>query len=299
MQAHGKSVVVEFNKGPLGLQLADVGKRVLVTAFQDTLAGTSGQAEMSGKISIGNQVVSIAGRSCMNMSMRQILDIIGEADRPVKIEFQPLVIAQYAKKGTESIFSKLGDDGELEVCGETYEVEFSNQFLGLNVCNLQGMVVVSQFMEGGNIDILNRVNLGDRIVQARAKPKSEDCDEWKTINCRKVDFADVAAFVRDAGRPVFLSFEPTKIVRRPVKRKIQKKPSFASSLISKPAKKPRCPKCHTKGPAKSNFCWHCGYNLAGVPFNEQDEKADSSGELLSLEDPSEDLLDLEGGQLEN
>mmetsp|Transcript_16580 Transcript_16580/g.32134 ORF Transcript_16580/g.32134 Transcript_16580/m.32134 type:complete len:413 (-) Transcript_16580:198-1436(-) len=323
MQACGKTVRVEFQKGPLGLQLADVGPRVLVTALENNSSGEPGQAKRSGVIEVGHQVVAVAGRSCLNLSMRELLHLIAEAERPMFVDFQPLIIPKFPSRDRETIFSQLGEDGELEVCGEPYEVEFHEKFLGLNVGNVHGIVVVSQFMDGGDPETLKPISLGDRLLEVKSivqpgqsyhghtgfidddddddddnsdsdssnsseedeassdtrKARASKSQKWRVHDCRKLDFAQIAAIVRDAGRPVRIVFEPTKVVRRPIKRHVLNADSSAASPIATTASakwgirdtKPRCPSCRTRGPVEANYCWKCGYRITRATKQERRE----------------------------
>ncbi|GBG25745.1 Hypothetical Protein FCC1311_019642 [Hondaea fermentalgiana] len=308
MQACGKVIRVEFDRGPLGLQLADVGPRVLVTALEDCPDGSPGQARRSGLVEVGHQVVAIAGRSCLNLTMKELLRLISIASRPMTVDFQPLIIPKFPSKDSETIFSRLGDDGELEVRGEPYEVEFPQKFLGLNIGHVRGLVVVSQFMNGGDSEVLRPISLGDRLLEVKSRRKVSGDDsasasfedlsdsgaqQWKVHDCRQLDFAQIAAIVRDAGRPVRIVFEPTEIVRRLVKRhSLRSKQSSTGSGSMwgiRPRGKPKCPSCRVRGPTGANFCWKCGYRITRA---EEESEAPQDADLIGqFED--EDVKDNE------
>mmetsp|Transcript_10456 Transcript_10456/g.20608 ORF Transcript_10456/g.20608 Transcript_10456/m.20608 type:complete len:812 (+) Transcript_10456:106-2541(+) len=84
------TVRVVFQNGPLGLQISDVGKRVLVTSFERNSDGSMGQAEKSGLVHFGYQVVKVGQSDCEGMSMHQIGMLVQKQKRPVAITFRKL-----------------------------------------------------------------------------------------------------------------------------------------------------------------------------------------------------------------
>ncbi|GBG33470.1 Hypothetical Protein FCC1311_096932 [Hondaea fermentalgiana] len=84
------TVCVVFRSGPLGLQISDVGKRVLVTSFENNPDGSMGQAEKSGMVHFGYQVVKVGQSECEGMSMHQIGMLVQKQKRPVAITFRKL-----------------------------------------------------------------------------------------------------------------------------------------------------------------------------------------------------------------
>jgi len=84
------TVCVVFKKGSLGLQISDVGKRVLVTAFENNPDGSRGQAERSGLVHFGYQVIKVGQMIVEGMSMHQIGMIVQKQKRPVAITFRKL-----------------------------------------------------------------------------------------------------------------------------------------------------------------------------------------------------------------
>lgn len=92
------TVTVVFQSGPLGMQISDVGKRVLVTSFDSAPDGTPGQAEKSGLVHFGNQVIRVGNVNVEGMNMKEIGIVVQKQSRPVAIQFRKL----HEKKRGES-----------------------------------------------------------------------------------------------------------------------------------------------------------------------------------------------------
>jgi len=287
MKAVGEVVTVEFQEGPLGLQLADIGRRVLITAFDKS--GQKGQAERCGKLEVGFQVVSVGGRSTLGLPMKGVLDLIATCARPVEMQFQPLIIPRTPSKHRESIQMKLGPKGVLRPYGETYQVHFEKRFLGMNVGNVQNMVVVSQYVDGVTEEVTSKVNLGDQLVGLYCPGKGKN-DEWVYQDCKNMDYVDVAASVRKAGRPIRLEFQPMRIVE---KTKSKKKMSTEGSEVLEEKRNTRSPAnagetCTSCGSARENdakFCWNCGFKMEPSRLEQASDeipKHQDEGDLLSF-----------------
>jgi len=92
-----EDVNVVFHKGPLGLQISDVGKRVLVTSFENNPDGSVGQAQKSGLIHFGYQIIRIGKESCEGLTMHQIGMMVSKHKRPVVIGFRKLYERESSK----------------------------------------------------------------------------------------------------------------------------------------------------------------------------------------------------------
>jgi hypothetical protein len=84
------TVSVVFQEGPLGLQISDVGKRVLVTSFDNGPDGGPGQAEASGIVHFGYQVIRVGKMDVEGLNMQEIGKLVAKQRRPVVIEFRKL-----------------------------------------------------------------------------------------------------------------------------------------------------------------------------------------------------------------
>ena len=84
------TVSVVFQEGPLGLQISDVGKRVLVTSFDHGPDGGPGQAEASGIVHFGYQVIRVGKMDVEGLNMQEIGKLVAKQRRPVVIEFRKL-----------------------------------------------------------------------------------------------------------------------------------------------------------------------------------------------------------------
>jgi len=275
MRAFGKEVRVDFEEGPLGLQLADVNRRVLVTGIETGDDDRPSQAERSGNIEIGHQITCIGGRSCLGLSMRQVLAIMQEESRPMTVTFQPLIIPNFPRNDREVVYSKLSGGNNLVSTGKTYELTFEGRQLGINVGDWKdekgnNLVVVSQLLH----DELSDIQLGDKIISIGTRSES---NEWELEMLRNAEYTEIAGRIRAATRPVKLVFERMKIVS-PLEIELESK---------KERKKTRCTSCDKPVYQSANFCWSCGFHL------KQENK-----ELIDLDEPqvysnceSEDLLD--------
>jgi hypothetical protein len=157
------------------------------------------------------------------------------------------------------------------------------------------MVVVSQFVPGKDgVEPAARrtVGLGDRVTQVSRLLDGQ----WVPHDARRLDYAEVAGLVREAGRPVRLTFVPTKVVLAPqqpqhpaARRKHSRPgraepappgapapaahahahaPAAAAAAAAAPpapasnvAAQRTCHACGKPGSLKAKFCWACGKKL--------------------------------------
>ena len=83
---------VTFEQQRLGMCLADAdeqsGGGVAVVAFTDMGDGSTGPAELSGQIKVGDRLSRVNGKSTAGLDYTGVLDMVIEASRPVTITFE-------------------------------------------------------------------------------------------------------------------------------------------------------------------------------------------------------------------
>lgn len=146
--------------------------------IEDNPDGTPGQAERSGMVFFGSQVVSLGGRSVIGMSMKELRKLVSTAPRPVTIGFQKMVTSSGAplvappnitaapaeavgprqgrtddvtksqrraskSPSRQKVLNMLRHADKLETAGLPYAVRFRKGVIGLKIANAKDRVIVS------------------------------------------------------------------------------------------------------------------------------------------------------------
>lgn len=294
---------VTFGEGRLGVQIADINGRILVSCFEDNPDGTPGQAQRSGIVKFASQIVAVNSRSVVGMNIKELRKLVAQAPRPIDITFQKMKTSSGAeliappnitvggsgaaasssdngvKRGSNLLASKttdpnrarliemIRDPSKLETAGSPYSVRFRQGMIGLKIANAGTRVLVSGFERGPK----------NEMAQAERVKTIQIGDQLIAVgnkSCLHLDYRGCARLVASAERPVVLTFVPIRYVGKDQKARVM------------------CYSCSAVNWNSSTYCRMCGEPI----LSKQDVMAVANQKVSSQSDATSkdesDLIDL-------